>query len=105
MSKLNVELVTPEKLVFSKDVDMVVIPGSEGDFGVLPEHSPMISSIRPGVVELEEGSKTKKIFISGGFAEITEDRCTILATESEDVTDTAESEIENMINAAGAFSE
>jgi len=105
MSKINVELVTPEKLVFSQDVDMVVIPGTDGDFGVLPKHSPVISSIRPGVVELENGSKKQKIFISGGFAEVTEERCTILATESEDVTDIPASEIENMIDAAAAFKE
>ncbi|MDA0781336.1 MAG: ATP synthase F1 subunit epsilon [Rickettsiales bacterium] len=103
MSKINVELVTPEKLVLSKDVDMVVIPGSDGDFGVLANHSPVISSIRPGVVQLEEGSDKQKIFISGGFAEVTGERCTILATESEDVTNTDASEIENMINAAIAF--
>lgn len=103
MSKINVELVTPEKLVLSEDVDMVVIPGSDGDFGVLANHSPVISSIRPGVVELENGSKKQRIFISGGFAEVTEERCTILATESEDVTDLPANEIENMVNAAEAF--
>ena len=100
MSKINVELVTPEKLVLSQDVDMVVIPGSEGDFGVLANHSPVISSIRPGVVELEDGSKKQKIFISGGFAEVTGERCTILATESEDVTNSSVDKIESLINAA-----
>lgn len=103
MNKVNVELVTPAKLVLCQDVDMVVIPGAEGDFGVLKNHSPMISSIRPGVVELQNDAKIQKIFISGGFAEVTGERCTILATEFEDVTNFDKSEIENMINAAVAF--
>ena len=54
MSKLNVELVTPEALVFSSGVEMVVVPGEQGDFGVLANHAPMISSLRPGVIDIYE---------------------------------------------------
>lgn len=81
--KVQVELVTPEKLLFSTEVDMIVIPGAEGDFGVLPKHAPMISALRNGVLKTigdEEGDK--EIFVAGGFAEVTEERCTIIAEEA-----------------------
>jgi len=86
--KLNVELVTPEALVFSSDVEMVVVPGAEGDFGVLEGHSPMISSLRPGVIDIyETGSQiSKRIFVQDGFVEVTPARCTILARSATDVT-------------------
>ena len=79
-SKEKFELVSPERLVLSEEVNMVVVPGSEGDFGVLPGHSPMISSVRPGVINTYvEGTITTKIFVAGGFSEVTGDRCTVLA--------------------------
>lgn len=102
MDKINVEIVTPAKLVLCQDVDMVVIPGTEGDFGVLKNHAPLISSIRPGVVEIQNDAKIQKIFISGGFAEVTGEQCTILATEFADVTTLDKSEIDKMINAGVA---
>ncbi len=89
MSKLNVELVTPEALIISSDVEMVVVPGSEGDFGVLSGHSPMISTLRPGVIDVYENSSSqlsRQIFISDGFAEVTKERCTILSRREVDVT-------------------
>lgn len=88
MSKLNVELVTPEALTYSNDVEMVVVPGIDGDFGVLVGHSPMISSLRPGVVDIYESDSkiSKRIFINDGFAEVTQERCTILARSAIDVT-------------------
>ncbi len=88
MSKLNVEIVTPEALVFSADVEMVVVPGIAGDFGVLREHSPMISSLRPGIINIYDTatSISKSVFVSEGFAEVTSARCTILARSSVDVT-------------------
>lgn len=98
--KINVELVTPEELVFSSSADMVVVPGGDGDFGVLEGHSPMISTIRPGVVSLYDGEKKKDIFISGGFAEVTGERCTILATKSVDVSGLGEEKIKQMIEEA-----
>lgn len=74
------ELVTPEKLQMSEAVDMVVMPGGDGDFGVLPGHAPMISTIRPGVVSTYKGDKIeKKIFVGGGFAEVSETTATLLA--------------------------
>lgn len=78
--RIEFELVTPEHLVISRGVDMVVVPGAEGDFGVLPGHTPMISTVRPGVVNVYEGREiVERIFVAGGFAEVTAARCTVLA--------------------------
>lgn len=77
------ELVSPEQLLVSEDVEMVVVPGSEGDFGVLPGHSPMISTVRPGVIHIfAGGTVSSRIFVAGGFAEVTGSRCTVLAEEA-----------------------
>ena len=77
------ELVSPEKLLLSESVQMVVVPGAEGDFGVLIGHSPLISSLRPGVIDTYVGDKIdKRIFVAGGFAEVTTQRCTVLAEEA-----------------------
>lgn len=77
------ELVSPEKLLLSEEVEMVVVPGSEGDFGVLPGHTPVISSVRPGIIHIFEGGAVKsRIFVAGGFAEVTGERCTVLAEEA-----------------------
>jgi F-type H+-transporting ATPase subunit epsilon len=81
--KVQFELVSPERLLVSEPVDMVVVPGSEGDFGVLPGHAPFISTVRPGVIEVYEGNTvTERIFVAGGFAEVSNDRCTVLAEEA-----------------------
>jgi F-type H+-transporting ATPase subunit epsilon len=81
---VSLEIVSPEKLLVSQAVDMVVIPASEGDIGVLPEHSPMIVLLRGGEVILYEGERiTSRYFVTGGFAEITEERCTVLADSAE----------------------
>jgi F-type H+-transporting ATPase subunit epsilon len=78
-----VELVSPEKLLLSRPVDMVVIPASEGELGVLAGHAPMIVLLRGGVIRLYEGAQvTERLFVAGGFAEITTERCTILANEA-----------------------
>ncbi|MBL6597254.1 MAG: ATP synthase F1 subunit epsilon [Alphaproteobacteria bacterium] len=86
------ELVSPERLLMSKEVSMVVVPGADGFFGVLPRHSPLLSTLLPGVIDVyEDGSVTDRIFVAGGFAEVTEDRCTVLAEEA---TQVAELDIE-----------
>jgi len=80
---MNFELVSPEKLLLSQDAEMVVVPGSEGDLGVLAGHAPVISTVRPGVISVFEGaSVTARLFICGGFVEVTPDRCTVLAEEA-----------------------
>jgi len=86
--KVHFELVSPEKLLTSAPVDMVVVPGGEGDYGVLAGHSPMITSVRPGVIEVREEEKViARIFVAGGFAEVTETRCTVLAEQATPVGD------------------
>ena len=78
--KVGFELVSPERLLLSEAVEMVVVPGSEGDFGVLPRHTPMISTLRPGLIRVfESGAVKDSIFVAGGFAEVTPERCTVLA--------------------------
>ena len=79
---LKFELVTPEKLVRSEEVHMVVVPGSEGDFGVLEGHSPMMSTIRDDAaveIYVTEGAAPERIEIAGGFAEVNDAGLTILA--------------------------
>ena len=81
--RLEFELVTPERLLFSEAVEMVVVPGTEGNFGVLPGHAPLISTIRPGMIEIYEGQNvTRRIFVVSGVAEVTPERCTVLADEA-----------------------
>lgn len=94
------ELVSPERLLLSEEVEMVVVPGADGDFGVLPGHSPLISTVRPGVIHIFEGNAVKsRIFVAGGFAEVTGERCTVLAEEAIALEDidrpTVEQELEN----------
>ena len=95
------ELVSPEKLVMSKSVSMVVVPGIEGFFGVLPRHTSMLSTLAPGVIAVYEGDKvTDSLFVVNGFAEVTEERCTVLAEEVilvDDIdTDKYEKQIETL---------
>jgi F-type H+-transporting ATPase subunit epsilon len=86
--KIQFELVSPAKLLVSAPVDMVVVPGTEGDFGALNRHAPMLTGVRPGVIDVHDGGKvTNRIFIAGGFAEVTEERITVLAEEAIPVAD------------------
>jgi F-type H+-transporting ATPase subunit epsilon len=81
--RVEFELVTPERLLLSEMVEMVVVPGTEGNFGVLPGHAPLISTIRPGMIEIYQGQTvTRRIFIVSGIAEVTPERCTVLADEA-----------------------
>ena len=78
----ELEIVSPEKLLLSRPVDMVVIPAAEGELGVLPGHAPMIVLLRGGTIRIYEGTTvTDRLFVAGGFAEITPERCTVLANE------------------------
>lgn len=82
MAKVSFRLVMPEREVLATEADMVVVPGSEGDFGVLHGHAPLISTVRPGVLEVIQDNKVERRFIVvGGFAEVTPERCTVLADE------------------------
>ena len=77
--KVQFDLVSPERLVFSAAVDAVQIPGAEGDFGVLPNHSPVMAMIRPGTLVVENDGKTQSLELSGGFADVTANGVTVLA--------------------------
>ena len=95
------ELVSPERLVSSGPVEMVVVPGSEGDFGALPRHAPMITSVRPGVIDIYRGGKVaERIFVAGGFVEVTEERVTVLAEEAVAVADLVAEDVEKRIRSA-----
>ncbi len=86
--KVAFELVSPERLLASEEVDMVVAPGADGDFGVLPEHCPLMSLLRPGIIEIYEGNRVaQRIFVGGGFAEVNERGCIVLAEEAVPVGD------------------
>ena len=77
--KVQFDLVSPERLVFSAAVAAVQIPGAEGDFGVLPNHSPVMAMIRPGTLLVENDGKTQSFELSGGFADVTANGVTVLA--------------------------
>ena len=101
--RIGFELVSPEKLLLSEDVEMVVVPGGEGNFGVLPGHALFISTVRPGVIDVYEGNKvSERIFVSGGFAEVTPERCTVLADEAMPVSSLDRTQIDESLKAAEA---
>src|ERR1700730_16922096 len=79
MATFHFDLVSPEKLAFSGDVDQVDIPGVEGDFGVLAGHAPVVAAIRPGILTVTTGSSHEKIIVLGGLAEVSENGLTVLA--------------------------
>lgn len=95
MSTLTFELVAPERLLVSRPVGMVIVPGEEGDFGVLPGHAPLVSTLRPGVIEIhDEGVVSERIFVAGGFAEVTQERCTVLAEDAVPLKELDRSKVE-----------
>lgn len=99
--KVEFELVSPATLLFSDAVDMVVVPGEEGDFAALPGHAPLISKVRPGVIDIhDEGAVSRRIFVAGGFAEVTQERCTVLAEEACPVESILLAEAEQRLDAA-----
>ncbi|MBL9034738.1 MAG: F0F1 ATP synthase subunit epsilon [Rhodospirillaceae bacterium] len=86
--QVKFELVSPERLLLSTEVEAVVVPGAEGDFTVLPGHSRLISTIRPGVITVMQGGRAAdRIFVEGGFAEVTPQGCTVLAEHATPVAD------------------
>jgi F-type H+-transporting ATPase subunit epsilon len=83
MATFQLELVSPEKLLLSREVDMVSLPAAEGEMGVLPGHAPMIVALRGGIIRVtENGQITESLFVAGGFAEVTPERVTVLADEA-----------------------
>jgi ATP synthase F1, epsilon subunit len=101
MDKLHLEIVTPQGQVFSDDVNSVVLPGSEGEFGVLPNHASLISLLKAGVIDIEDKDKKHDIVaINWGYAKINEGKVTILADGAVYVAGDSESELANSLNKA-----
>lgn len=100
--KIGFELVSPEQLLMSEDVEMVLVPGAEGDFGVLARHAPLISSLRPGVVGIcRKGRQPEeRYFVAGGFAEVTGERCTVLAEHPIELSTMDRGEVEQELKNA-----
>ena len=100
-SRVAFELVSPERLLISESVDMVVVPGEEGDFGVLVRHAPLVSTVRPGVIRVYNNNQvTEQIFVAGGFAEVTPARLTVLAEEALPLADIDRGAVEQQLQDA-----
>ena len=100
---LQLDLVSPAKLLLSEAVGMVVVPGVEGYFGVLPEHMPVLSTLRPGVVSVHENvtaPASQRFFVDGGFAEVNPQGCTLLVDEAIPVGDLSADDVAKRRNAA-----
>lgn len=87
MSTFKFDLVSPERLLFSGEVEQVDVPGAEGDFGVLANHAPMVTTLRPGILTIQGAGAPQKIVVLGGFAEVSAQGLTVLADVAETVAD------------------
>ncbi len=98
---LKFELVSPERVLLSEDVEHVVLPGVDGDLGVLPGHAPLVVTLRPGTISvLGDGGATRKIFVKDGFAEFTPDTLNVLAEQAVNLDGVERSEIDGLIATA-----
>ena len=98
-SKISFDLVSPEKLIFNNEVGMIIVSGKDGDIGVLPGHSKLLSSLRPGRVLVYGGDRQllKSFFVSGGFVEVNPEKCILLAEEVFEMSELDKSAIEQQI--------
>ena len=96
MATISFDLVSPENLIFNDEVGMIIVPGKDGDFGVLPGHSKVMSSLRPGRVMVygEDKNLLKAFFVSGGFAEVNPEKCIVLAESVDEINSLEKSSIE-----------
>ncbi|BAF60992.1 F0F1-type ATP synthase, epsilon subunit [Pelotomaculum thermopropionicum SI] len=79
----RLEIVTPQRKVFSEDVSFLVAPGTEGELGVLPNHAPLITSLNIGIMRIQQEGKTFKVVVTGGFMEVRDNKVTVLANAAE----------------------
>ena len=101
MDKLHLEIVTPQGQIFNDDVSSVVLPGSEGEFGVLPNHASLISLLKAGIIDIEDKHKKHEVVaINWGYAKIDEGKVVILADGAVYVSGNSESELANSLEAA-----
>lgn len=96
------ELVSPERVVFSEDAEQVVVPGRDGDFAVLVGHAPLISTLRPGVLDVTLPGVNKRVFVKGGFADVDPTRLTVLAQSALDLESLSSETVAREIEAAEA---
>ena len=103
MAKISFDLVSPENLIFNDDVGTIIVPGKDGDLGVLPGHTQVMSSLRPGRVMIynEDKNLVKSFFVSGGFAEINPEKCIVLAESAVELNSLDKSSIEKEIEELG----
>ena len=96
---ISFELVSPEQLIFSDNVGMIIIPGKEGDIGILPGHSKLLSSLRPGRLLIYDTTKNfiKSYFVSAGFVEVNPEKCIVLSEEVEEISNLDQSTIEQQL--------
>ncbi len=96
MATISFDLVSPENLIFNDEVGMIIVPGKDGDFGVLPGHSKVMSSLRPGRVMVygEHKNLLKAFFVSGGFAEVNPEKCIVLAESVDEISQLEKATIE-----------
>tara|TARA_Y100000590_G_scaffold457408_2_gene609987 strand:+ start:779 stop:1180 length:402 start_codon:yes stop_codon:yes gene_type:complete len=98
VEQIEFELVSPEKLLFSEMVDMVTIPGGEGDYGVMFGHQPMITNVRPGIIEIDQSNRALlKFYVDGGFAEVTGKSCSVMTEEAINIEELNQANIEQKI--------
>ena len=99
MAKISFDLVSPENLIFNDEVGIIIVPGKDGDIGVLPGHSKLLSSLRPGRVMVygEDKNLLKSFFVSGGFAEVNPEKCIVLAESVDEINSLDKSIIEKEI--------
>jgi F-type H+-transporting ATPase subunit epsilon len=98
MATFHFDLVSPEKLAFSGEVDQVDVPGVEGDFGVLAGHAPVVATIRPGILTVTSGGSQQKIIVLGGLAEVSDKGLTVLADVATSMQDLDKSEFAQTIS-------
>ena len=99
MATISFDLVSPEQLLFNDEVGMIIVPGKDGDIGVLPRHSKVLSSLRPGRVMVygENKNLLKSFFVAGGFVEINPEKCIVLAEGVNEMSDLDKSSIQQQI--------
>ena len=98
MATFHLDLVSPEKLLFSGEVEQVDVPGAEGDFGVLAGHAPTVATLRPGILTVQGAGGEQKIVVLGGFAEVSAQGLTVLADVAETVADIDRAIVANQIS-------
>lgn len=98
---MKLEITTPDKLIYSGNVAEIITPGEAGEFGVLPEHSPLISTLKTGVIGIiEENKNTRRVFVAGGLAEVNQTETSILTSEAYDLSEITKEQVQEKLDQA-----